>query len=112
MSSDPLSDVLALMNTQSLVTNGLRAGGRWSICFPPPEGIKFIAVVEGSCWLSLEESVDPLLLETGDVILVKGDRPFVLASDTTVDPIDALKVFADAVGGIVCHGGIPDVFML
>ena len=43
---DPLSEVLALLNTQSSFFAGLKAGGDWAIDFPAPDGIKFNAVVE------------------------------------------------------------------
>lgn len=46
---DTLSDVVALLKSHRSYFAGLKAGGDWALDFPPPEGIKFNAVVEGKC---------------------------------------------------------------
>jgi len=51
---DPLSSVLRTLHPQHVLFAGLRAGQAWALAFPPPPGIKFNAVVEGRCWLSVE----------------------------------------------------------
>ena len=78
---DPLSEVLALLNTQSSFFAGLKAGGDWAIDFPAPDGIKFNAVVEGACWLSVEGVAQAIRLERGDCFLLSRRRTFSLRSD-------------------------------
>ena len=46
---DSLSEVVALLKSHRAYFAGLKAGGDWALDFPPPEGIKFNAVVEGKC---------------------------------------------------------------
>jgi AraC-like DNA-binding protein len=117
MLSDPLSDMLTLLNARSLLSGGLRANGAWALRFPQPNAIKFNAVITGRCWLALDGAEQPLLLEAGDVILLNGKVPFILASDLTAPPLQAKAVFAEAVDriallGTVRQGGAPDFYSL
>src|SRR4051812_40683624 len=110
---DPLSDVLSLLKPRSYVSRGFSAGGDWAIQFAPYEGIKFNAVVSGQCWLVLDGMAEPLLLEEGDCFLLPKGRPFRLASDLRVTPVDAVAMFGAAPrGGVaLCNGG-GDFFLL
>lgn len=94
MHNDPFSDILKLARTESLVTGGFTAGGRWALRFPAPDNIKFFAVIKGSCWVTLEGDENPTLFCTGDVGLLSAKRSFVLASDPGVESIDAMDVFS------------------
>ncbi len=77
---DLLSDVLSLLDTRSSYFAGLKAGGDWAIDFPPPDGIKFNAVIEGGCWLTVAGIDAPVQLQTGDCFLLAPGRAFTLAS--------------------------------
>jgi AraC-like DNA-binding protein len=96
VSTDPFSDILRFTNAESLVTGGFTAGGSWAIRFPPPDKIKFFAVVKGSCWVSIDGETAPIAFQTGDVGLLTAQRSFVLASDPSVAPVDAMSVFSGA----------------
>lgn len=105
VSTDPLSDVLALMRPKSYVSLGLDAGRDWAIDFPPPQGIKFNAVLSGSCWLEVE-GVEPLRLEEGDCFLLTQSRPFRMMSDRSLQTIPADDIYAHAKDGVaICNGG-------
>lgn len=86
---DPLSDVLSLLKPRTYVTGGLSAGGPWSIHLPTYEGIKCYAVVSGECWLSVEGVERPVRLRQNNCLLLPHGRPFVLASDLALHPVDA-----------------------
>lgn len=96
MNADPFSDILKLTNAESLVTGGFTAGGAWAIRFPAPDKIKFFAVVKGTCWVCIDSAARPIRFGTGDVGLLTAKRPFVLASDPEVAPIEAMSVFSGA----------------
>jgi AraC-like DNA-binding protein len=104
---DPLSDVLSLLKPRSYMFRGFDVGGNWSIQFPRHEGIKSYAVVSGRCWLSVEGVPDPVRLEAGDCFLLPRGRPFRLASDLALTPVDAQTFFSTAPHGAVatCNGG-------
>ncbi|OWO92267.1 AraC family transcriptional regulator [Rhizobium esperanzae] len=104
-STDPLSDVLALLKPRSYVSVGLDAGLDWAIDFPPPEGIKFNAVLSGTCWLELN-GAEPILLEKGDCFLLTQGRPFRMMSDRSLPTIPANDIYAHAKDGVaICNGG-------
>jgi AraC-like DNA-binding protein len=105
---DSLSDVLSLLKPRSYMCGGFDMGGELSIQFPQHEGIKCYAVVSGQCWLSVEGVPDAVCLTVGDCFLLPSGRPFRLASDLTLTPIDALTIFSTAQrnGDIISfHGG-------
>ncbi len=105
LSMDPLSDVLALLKPRSYVSLGLDAGRDWAIDFPPPQGIKFNAVLSGGCWLEVE-GVEPFLLEEGDCFLLTQSRPFRMMSDRSLPTIPADDIYAHAKDGVAtCNGG-------
>jgi len=110
---DPLSDVLSLLKPRSHVSAGFDAGGTWSIQFARNPGIKCYAVVSGQCWLSMEGVPDAVRLKAGESFLLPAGRPFRLASDLTVMPVDADTVFPPArEGGVVTLNGGGDFFLV
>ena len=104
---DPLSTVLALLKPRNYLSAGLEAGGDWAIQFPDQQaGIKTGAVVSGACWLSVTGVPDAVRLNTGDCFLLPSGRPFRLASDLTLPPVEAATIFAATPkGGIACLNG-------
>ena len=110
---DPLSDVLSLLKPRSSLSSGLDAGGAWSIQFSPPVLVKCYAVVSGQCWLAVEGVPDALLLKAGECFLLPGGRPFRLASDLSLPPVDSSSVFPPArAGGVVTVGGGGSFFLV
>ena len=102
---DPLSAVLSLLKPRNYLSAGFDAGGDWAIQFPDQQkGIKTGAVVTGQCWLAVEGEDKPVQLFAGDCFLLPRGRPFRLASDLTLPPINAAQVF-----GALPKGGIARV---
>ena len=85
---DPLSDVLSLLKPRSYSSGGFYVGGDLSIQFPRHEGIKCYALVTGQCWLSVDDVPDAVEITAGDCFLLPSGRPFRLASDLTLTPVD------------------------
>lgn len=108
---DPLSEVLSLLNAQDSVFAGLKAGGNWAIDFPPPDGIKFNAIVDGACWLTVDGVEKPIRLESGDCFLLPRKRTFSLCSDLSLPAIHSDEIYCHAVNGIA-RCGTADAFFL
>lgn len=109
---DPLSDVLSLLKPRSYVSGGLDLGGAWSLQFPQHQGIKCYAAVSGEGWLVVEGVVEPVRLKAGDCFLMPRGRPFRLASDPALPPMDALTLYTNARnGGVVRYQGGGAFFM-
>lgn len=104
---DPLSDVLSLLKPRSYRCGGFDVGGEMSIQFPRHDGIKCYAVVSGQCWLSVDGVPDAVRLTTGDCFLLPQGRPFRLATDLALTPVDFRDLLtAKQNGSIVsCNGG-------
>jgi len=98
---DPLSDVLSLLRPRSFMSGGVDHGGAWAIKFGRHEGIKFQAVISGGCWLVVEGVDDPVRIEAGDCYLLPRGRPFHLASDLSLEPVDAYAVLGLPLNGQV-----------
>jgi AraC-like DNA-binding protein len=109
--TDPLSDVLSLLKPRTYMSGGFDMGGEWSFRFPQHEGIKCYALVSGQCWLSVEGVPDAVRLTTGDCFLLPHGRPFSLASDPALTPVDAFTMFRLPLNGAIrAHNGGGDCF--
>jgi AraC-like DNA-binding protein len=89
---DPLSDVLSLFKLRSYVSGGFDAGGDWAVQFGPYDGIKFHAVVSGTCWVSIEGEPEALRVQAGECFLLSRGKPFRISSDPSVEPIDVRTI--------------------
>jgi AraC-like DNA-binding protein len=110
VNDDPLTDILTLASAQCVEVGILVAGGLWALRFPPPERIKFVAVVKGDCWLSLAGQAAPLRVRTGDVFVLPTKRAYVLAGELNAPQIDGLELFAEAKDKIATVGDGDDFF--
>lgn len=90
---DPLSDVLALLRIRNYHCATLTLGGDWGFNFPKRDGIKFTAVVKGSCWLQVNGEQQPLQLHQGDCFLMTQGMPFSLYSDMSQPVMDSYGHF-------------------
>ena len=98
---DPLSDVLSLLKPRTQMCGGFDLGGRWCIQFREHEGLKCYAVVSGECWLSVEGVDAPAHLEAGDCFLLPSGRPFRLANDLALTPVDFHTIFELPLNGAI-----------
>ncbi|CAH1672870.1 MULTISPECIES: AraC family transcriptional regulator [unclassified Chelatococcus] len=100
---DPLSEVLSLLKPRSYLSSGVDAGGDWAVQFNNQhDTIKCYAIVSGGCWLSVEGVPEPVRLEAGDCFVLPSGRPFRLASDLALVPVDSKTIFPPAhPGGVV-----------
>jgi AraC-like DNA-binding protein len=96
---DPLSDMLSLLKVRSYMSGGFDAGGDWSLRFDRHDGIKFYAVVSGECWLSVDGVPDPVRVRSGDCFLLPRGRAFLMASDMSLTPLDAVTFLSTAQNG-------------
>ncbi len=107
---DPLSDVLSLLKPGNTMFGGFDVGGEWSVQYPEHDGIKCYAIVSGKCWLVVEGISEAVRIRAGDCFLLPLGRPFRLASDLALPPVDFAAVHARPLnGGISVWNGGGDV---
>lgn len=110
---DPLSDVLSLLKPHGQFYSGFDAAGEWSFDFPGHEGIKFTAVMRGSCWGRMEGQEHPIRFDEGDCFLLNSGRRFVLSSDPQLVPEDGGHIVEATVGnGVAVHNGGGETFLI
>ena len=108
---DPLSDVLSLLKPRSYVSGGFEVGGNLAIRFPKHEGIKCYAILSGHCWLSVDGVSEPVQLAMGDCFLLPRGRPFCLATDLTIEPVDFFVLRAAREAGTLLNHGDGACFL-
>jgi AraC-like DNA-binding protein len=91
---DPLVDVLALLRPEAVLAAELRAQGRWSLAFDRQPAVKFGVVVEGECLIAVRGRSAKTLC-AGDVFLLCGPAPFVMASDMETSSQSAQELFSN-----------------
>lgn len=109
---DPLSEVLSLISTRDSYFAAVKAGGEWAIRFPAPDGIKFNAILEGACWLSVDEVQPPVRLYEGDCYLLTASRPYTLGSAPGIDALDGPEVFRRTHNNVVHLGNAAEFFLI
>ncbi len=85
---DPLSEVLALIKSRSLVSGGYSVSGDVAVGFPRHTGIKCYAMIAGQCWLRVEGVAEPLQITAGDCWLLPRGLPFSISTDLSLTPVD------------------------
>jgi len=111
MKGDPLTDIVTLTSARCVDVGILVAGGSWALQFPPPNKIKFVAVLKGNCWLTIDDEI-PLHVKTGDVFVLPAERAFVMAGDLNASQTDGLEVFSGATDKIGNIGNGDDFFAI
>jgi AraC-like DNA-binding protein len=111
MPDDALSSTLQLIDARATYAGGLIAGGIWAIRFPAPKVIKFFTIGRGCCRFAVD-GAEPILLETGDVVLLNAQAGFVIGSAVPCDPVDAVALYADQGTDMVNAGGGEEVLFL
>ncbi|RYE48358.1 MAG: AraC family transcriptional regulator [Hyphomicrobiales bacterium] len=90
---DPLSQVLTILRPGRAIGSGLELSGEWSFRFPSHDGIKFSALMRGTCWLRLQGHQAWQRLDAGDCFLMTHGVPFDLASNPNLPPQDGAELY-------------------
>ena len=109
---DPLSDVLALLNARGVLSARLVAGGDWCIQSPAYEGVRFGALLKGTCQLAIDGLAPVIDLRAGDGYLLTDGRRYRIGSDIALPGVNMHDVLEQVVDGIAYCGNRPDVQML
>lgn len=104
---DPLSEVIRQSQARSITVGATDVGGDIAIRFPAHAGAYLYCLESGECWLRVEGDIEATCLGAGDCVVLPSGRPFVLASDLNLRPLDAGVVFDDRPNGSVAayNGG-------
>ena len=82
---DPLAAIISLLHPQTVLSKIISGAGTWSIRKPRYEDPAFCLLLNGSCFLELDD-VGAVELREGDFILLPAMPSFTLASDPNLNP--------------------------
>lgn len=104
--TDPLSDVLAVLQVRSGASLRMTAGGPWALRFPAYSYLKFITQLSGTLYVHVDGDAAPYRLEPGDCLLMRSGRPYVAGTDRTLPAADGIAHFTalPCVNGAVSWG--------
>ncbi|NUO48773.1 MAG: AraC family transcriptional regulator [Polyangiaceae bacterium] len=83
--SDPLAAITSLLRPQTILSKVISGAGRWSVRYERHEDPGFCLVLDGSCFLDLDE-LGVLELHEGDFVLLPATPGFTMASDLEMRP--------------------------
>jgi AraC-like DNA-binding protein len=112
--TDPLSDVLALLQPRAVFSRRISGAGRWGVAYSAFGHPSFCAVLEGRCRLAVDGQ-RPLALEAGDFVLLPATPGFTMSGFEPVKPERLDPKVTSAHLGEIRHGrrgGPPDVRLL
>lgn len=112
--SDPLSEVIALLQPRTVFSKRISGAGRWGVRYSDYGQPSFCAVLEGRCRLAVDGH-PALALEAGDFVLLPATPGFTLSGFEPVKPEHIDPKVTAAPTGEVRHGtrgGRPDVRLL
>jgi hypothetical protein len=112
--SDPLSEVIALLQPRTVFSKGISGAGRWGVRYSEFGQPSFCAVLEGRCRLAVDGH-SPITIETGDFVLLPATPDFTTSG---FDPVRPVRIDPKTVAlpmGEIRHGTKgrrPDVRLL
>ena len=112
--ADPLSQVIALLRPQAVVTRPISGAGRWGVRYTPFGHPSFCVMMEGRCLLSVEGQ-HTVTLEAGDFVLLPSTPGFTMTGFEPVTPVPMDPKGASRRRGEIRYGrrgGAPDVRQL
>ncbi|WP_426749748.1 AraC family transcriptional regulator [Myxococcus sp. Y35] len=112
--TDPLSEVISLLQPRAVFSKGISGAGRWGVRYSEFGQPSFCAVLEGSCRLAVDGQA-PLTIEAGDFVLLPATPGFTISGFEPVTPERVNPKVAPSPQGEVRHGkrgGRPEVRLL
>jgi len=112
--SDPLSEVIALLQPRAVFSRPISGAGRWAVAYSAFGHPSFCAVLEGSCRLAVQGQ-RALTLAAGDFVLLPATPGFTMSSFEAAPAVRLDPNASAAKVGEVRHGrrgGRPDVRLL
>ncbi|WLW58116.1 AraC family transcriptional regulator [Streptomyces sp. YU58] len=84
-SADPLTDLLNGVRTSGALFNQSSLTGSWAARFEDRSPLALAVLLRGSAWIT-PQGGDPVRLGPGDVAVLSGGAPYVIADDPATEP--------------------------
>ncbi|MFI0444552.1 AraC family transcriptional regulator [Actinomadura sp. 6N118] len=83
--ADPLTDLLNGVRTTGAVFNRSELSGAWAVRFEDGSPLAIGVLLAGTAWITLD-GAEPVRLVPGDVAVLSGGAPYVMASSPDTEP--------------------------
>lgn len=108
---DVLTDVLESIRVHGVVFGRLELSAPWGVRGGSGEGLGFLVLTRGSCWLELD-GADPIQLAGGDLVVLRKDRPHTFRDDRQTPAVPMEDLLSSCPfrrdcqpGGVYTYGG-------
>jgi AraC-like DNA-binding protein len=108
--SDPLTDVVELLQPHAVFANLISGKGNWSVRYAEYGQPSFCVMLEGACLLAVDGH-EPVRIGAGDFVLLPATPAFTISSEVPAPPVH-LDPHAVGGGGEVRYGeqgGTPEM---
>jgi AraC-like DNA-binding protein len=112
--TDPLAEVISLLQPRTVFSKGISGAGRWAVRYSDFGQPSFCVVLQGSCRLAVDRQ-QPVPLEAGDFVLLPATPGFTLSGFESAAAVHIDPKLTPAPKAEVRHGsrgGPPDVRLL
>ena len=112
--SDPLSEIIRLLQPRTVFSKRISGAGRWGVRYSESGHPSFAAVLEGGCRLAVDDQ-PAINLQADDFVLLPTTPGFVMSGFERVKPVFIDPKVSPVITGEVRHGtqgGRPDVQIL
>ncbi|MCF1503682.1 AraC family transcriptional regulator [Afifella sp. H1R] len=101
--TDPLTQIVTLLQPQAVLMTEIHGAGRWGIRFPGFGVTNFVVVAEGACWLKLGDET-PMPFREGDFLLQPAAGTFAFSSAPDSETVLGDAAYKQAAGPIIRLG--------
>lgn len=83
--TDPLTDLLNGVRTTGAIFNRSSLSGSWAVRFEDGSPMALAVALRGTAWV-IPQGGEPVRLDPGDVAVLSGGAPYVIADDPATEP--------------------------
>ena len=108
---DPLAEIVTLLRPAAPFSKLVSGAGHWSVRRAEYQRPFFCVILEGGCRLAVDGQ-EPLVLDSGDFVLIPSARNFTMSGLESAAPADIDPAIASLLDGEIRHGrqdGPPDM---
>ncbi|WP_213979407.1 AraC family transcriptional regulator [Sphingomonas sp. dw_22] len=102
---DILGDMLTSMQVENALFAHLRFREPWGVAFTTGDEARLIVVGSGASWLLADGFPEPIWVEAGDCLIIKGGAGFTMVSEPGVEIVPCETVFSTINGLTHEYGG-------
>lgn len=102
---DPLLQIFSLLKIDLKHPARLDAGGTWALKFPGSSHVRFGAVAQGQCWLTVQGQKEPILLCAADGYLLTRGQAYTLGSAPDLPAEEGAPLFRQHNSRVHCGQG-------